>query len=161
MAKTRAFVRYLKGKLVPGSLIFTNGEYPKGPFSSGKWEEITVDKCCDSGETVQKDVYVPPLPLNPDVFPYGVGGVALYIQCSDQTNTNGVYYQSLPSPSGVILVTFSDVIDFLNTYFNYPGFTWVQTGPSTLEVIIDKNFLVGNCQNPDNLFLQWDVYFPA
>lgn len=47
MARTRAFIRYLKGKLVPGSLIFTNGEYPKGPFSAGKWEEIPVNQCCE------------------------------------------------------------------------------------------------------------------
>jgi len=46
MAKTRAFIRYLKGKLVPGSLIFTNGEYPKAPFSSGKWQELPYDLCC-------------------------------------------------------------------------------------------------------------------
>lgn len=50
MAKTRAFVRYLKGKLVPGSLIFTSGEYPKAPFSSGKWKELTFDLCCQVGE---------------------------------------------------------------------------------------------------------------
>jgi hypothetical protein len=46
MAKTRAFIRYLKGKLVPGSLIFTSGEYPKAPFSSGKWQELPYDLCC-------------------------------------------------------------------------------------------------------------------
>jgi hypothetical protein len=49
MAKTRAFIRYLKGKLVPGSLITTNGEYPKAPFSSGKWQEIPYDLCCTNG----------------------------------------------------------------------------------------------------------------
>jgi hypothetical protein len=47
MAKTRAFIRYLKGKLVPGSLIFTSGEYPKAPFSSGKWQELPYDLCCE------------------------------------------------------------------------------------------------------------------
>lgn len=158
MAKKRAFVRYSKnGKLVPGSLIVTQGTHPDKPST---WKEVPYDICCGGG-TIQLPVYSPPLPLDPIVFPDGVAAVFLYIQCSDQTNTEGVFYRSLTSPSGITLVTFSDVIDFLNTYFNYPGFTWVQTGPSTLEVIIDKNFLVGNCQNPDNLFLQWEPYFPA
>lgn len=48
MGKTRAFVRYLKGKIVPGSLITTSGHYPKAPFSSGKWQEIPADLCCDN-----------------------------------------------------------------------------------------------------------------
>jgi len=46
MGKTRAFIRYIKGKLVPGSLIFTGGEYPKAPFSAGKWQELPYDICC-------------------------------------------------------------------------------------------------------------------
>jgi hypothetical protein len=43
--KNRAFVRYTKnGKIVPGSMIVTNGSYPEGP---AKWAEITTDLCCD------------------------------------------------------------------------------------------------------------------
>jgi hypothetical protein len=45
MSKKRAFVRYTKaGKLVPGSLIITDGTHPNGPAT---WREITFDKCCD------------------------------------------------------------------------------------------------------------------
>ena len=44
--KKRAFVRYSKqGKIVPGSLIITNGSYPNGPST---WDEIPVDLCCET-----------------------------------------------------------------------------------------------------------------
>ena len=44
--KQRAFVRYTKsGKIVPGSMIITQGDYPKGPAT---WAEVTVDLCCDN-----------------------------------------------------------------------------------------------------------------
>ena len=44
--KQRAFVRYTKsGKIVPGSMIITQGDYPKGP---AVWAEVTVDLCCDN-----------------------------------------------------------------------------------------------------------------
>ena len=44
--KQRAFVRYTKsGKIVPGSMIITQGDYPKGP---GVGAEVTVDLCCDN-----------------------------------------------------------------------------------------------------------------
>jgi hypothetical protein len=43
--KNRAFVKYRKnGEIVPGSLIVTNGGYPKG----GPYKEITTDLCCDT-----------------------------------------------------------------------------------------------------------------
>jgi hypothetical protein len=43
--KKRAFVRYSKqGKIVPGSLIITNGSYPSGPST---WDEIPADLCCE------------------------------------------------------------------------------------------------------------------
>jgi hypothetical protein len=43
--KKRAFVRYSKqGRIVPGSLIITNGSYPSGPST---WDEIPVDLCCE------------------------------------------------------------------------------------------------------------------
>jgi hypothetical protein len=46
MGKNRAFVRYNKnGKLVPGSLIITNGSYPSKP---SLWKEIALDLCCET-----------------------------------------------------------------------------------------------------------------
>jgi hypothetical protein len=45
MAKQRAFVRYTKsGKIVPGSMIITQGSYPEGP---ALWAEVVTDLCCD------------------------------------------------------------------------------------------------------------------
>jgi hypothetical protein len=47
MAKKRAFVRYSKnGKLVPGSLIVTQGTHPDKPST---WKEVPYDICCDGG----------------------------------------------------------------------------------------------------------------
>ena len=57
--KLRAFVRYSKkGKIVPGSLVLTNGSYPNGP---AVWKEVPADLCCESGVKVVLDV--------PDGFP--------------------------------------------------------------------------------------------
>jgi hypothetical protein len=45
MSKQRAFVRYTKaGKIVPGSMIITQGSYPEGP---ALWAEVVTDLCCD------------------------------------------------------------------------------------------------------------------
>lgn len=44
MSKKRAFVRYTKsGKIVPGSLITTQGDWPTG----GTYKEVPIDLCCD------------------------------------------------------------------------------------------------------------------
>lgn len=46
MAKNRAFVRYTKsGKIVPGSMIVTNGSYPK----NGTYVEVFTNECCNPG----------------------------------------------------------------------------------------------------------------
>jgi hypothetical protein len=43
--KQRAFVRYTKkGKIVPGSMIVTQGSYPDGP---ALWAEMVTNLCCD------------------------------------------------------------------------------------------------------------------
>lgn len=55
MSKKRAFVRYTKsGKIVPGSLILTQGSYPNGP---GTWKEITTDLCCENENTMNYKIY--------------------------------------------------------------------------------------------------------
>jgi hypothetical protein len=47
MSKKRAFVRYSKnGKLVPGSLIVTQGTHPDKPST---WKEVPYDICCGGG----------------------------------------------------------------------------------------------------------------
>ena len=45
MSKQRAFVKYTKsGKIVPGSMIVTQGTYPSGP---AVWKEVNTDLCCE------------------------------------------------------------------------------------------------------------------
>lgn len=47
--KRRAFVKYTEsGKIVPGSLIITQGGYPDGP---AVWNEVPVDLCCTTTTT--------------------------------------------------------------------------------------------------------------
>ena len=51
--KNRAFVKYKKnGEIVPGSLIVTNGGYPKG----GPYKEISTDLCCEPSFGIWKVV---------------------------------------------------------------------------------------------------------
>lgn len=50
--KNRAFVKYKKtGEIVPGSLLITQGGYPKG----GPYKEITMDLCCDTSPCAPQD----------------------------------------------------------------------------------------------------------
>lgn len=54
--KKRAFVRYSKqGKIVPGSLIITNGSFPSGPST---WDEIPADLCCETTPTTTAAPFV-------------------------------------------------------------------------------------------------------
>lgn len=47
--KERAFVRYTKsGKIVPGSMIVTQGSYPEGP---AVWKEVDTNLCCEDIST--------------------------------------------------------------------------------------------------------------
>ena len=56
MAKKRAFVRYSKnGKLVPGSLIVTQGTHPDKPST---WKEVPYDICCGGGDCPLLEIQV-------------------------------------------------------------------------------------------------------
>jgi len=49
MTKQRVFIRYTKeGKIVPGSMIITQGDYPNGP---AVWHEVPADLCCTTTTT--------------------------------------------------------------------------------------------------------------
>jgi hypothetical protein len=55
MAKKRAFVSYSKqGKIVPGSLILTNGSYPNSP---SLWKEVPADLCCVSNNCCNETAF--------------------------------------------------------------------------------------------------------
>ena len=59
--KQRAFIRYTKqGRIVPGSLIITQGDYPKGP---GTFSEVPVDSCCQSGHKVVMELEFESFPI--------------------------------------------------------------------------------------------------
>jgi hypothetical protein len=106
MGKTRAFIRYIKGKLVPGSLIFTGGEYPKAPFTAGKWQEVPADLCCDSGGgTFTTEVVFPTSPEFPGVPFLGIG---FRVRC----NSNPVISYFIEYPLGTN--TTQEVVDYLN-----------------------------------------------
>lgn len=61
MSKKRAFVRYTKsGKLVPGSLIVTQGSHPDKPST---WKEVPYDICCGgSSSSCQREFIAPFFP---------------------------------------------------------------------------------------------------
>jgi hypothetical protein len=136
------------GRIVPGSTVLRRNK-PK----VGNWKETQAYECCDGGGgTVQLIVGDIELPLDPII------GVELITRCTD-----GPPYLNLThSVSGIppaTITTYTELLDWLTTNFNYPGYTWLLTGPSTLEVIIDTNLLVGNCQNPNQVFFNWIYSF--
>jgi hypothetical protein len=107
------------------------------------------NEICENGEgTVQLVVGDIELPLN------NVGGVQLITRCSDGPPYLDLRHTVVGIPSPTI-TTYTELLNWLTTNFNYPGYTWLLTGPSTLEVIIDTNLLVGNCQNPNQVELNW------
>jgi hypothetical protein len=134
MGKTRAFIRYIKGKLVPGSLIFTGGEYPKAPFTAGKWQEVPYDiccggggNCCDPSETYQTSFTLPG--TENDVVVQEI----LYIECAVRLDT-GLTFTGWALP--VETTTIQEFIDILNGYIspNIATFSW--GGGTTINVAI-------------------------
>ncbi len=108
------------------------------------------NEICENGEgTVQLVVADIELPLTGVV-----GGVFLVTRCLDGPPYLDLKHGVFNIPPATI-VTYTELLDWLTTNFNYPGYTWLLTGPSTLEVIIDTNLLVGNCQNPNQVFFDW------
>ena len=134
------------GRIIPGSLVLRRNK-PK----VGNWKEIQTYECCEPSKTVQLVVGDIELPL-----PYleGVTGVEFTTRCSDGPPFQDLRYSVFGVPPTVIN-TYTDLINWLTTNFNYPGFTWLLTGPSTIEVVLDSGVLTGNCQNPDQVFFYW------
>ena len=134
------------GRIVPGSTVLRRNK-PK----VGNWKETQAYECCDGGGTVQLVVGYIELPIlvgNP------VSGVELITRCSDGPPYLDLRHLVFGIPPATI-TTYTELLNWLTTNFNYPGYTWLLTGPSTLEVIIDTNLLVGNCQNPNFVDLNW------
>jgi hypothetical protein len=134
------------GRIVPGSTVLRRNK-PK----NGNWKETQAYECCNIGTTVQLVVGDIELPL-----PYeeGVIGVEFSARCTSGPPFQYLKYVVQNTPPTVI-DTYIDLINWLNTNFNYPGFTWLLTGPSTIEVVLDSGVLTGNCQNPNEIFFNW------
>jgi hypothetical protein len=181
MAKKRAFVRYTKtGKIVPGSLVVTNGSYPEGP---AKWSEVAADLCCDipcncDGNYNWKllSKYSPAEKAGEITFPNHIAGTwntnpnlivlpgyALYINFSDLNgNATGGLFNLLVGNSGILTLkqgNNSVVYTFTNEafYFDLIGVYYDSTfGSSTegsLQILTSsiENFNTNQCIN---IFIQ-------
>jgi hypothetical protein len=136
MAQKKAFVRYAQNKAVPGSLIVRT----KAP-KVGTWKEVPYNLCCgNTEETVQIEVSLA------DGFPFvDIYGAQILLSCAESNPPfNSAYYYGT-STVATTITNYSDLVNYLNTYFNYPGLTWLLTGPTTLEVIVDKSLLNKDC----------------
>lgn len=126
--KRRAFVKYTEsGKIVPGSLIITQGGYPDGP---AVWNEVPVDLCCESGVKVILNV-IEGFPIStpfvqvvcgmgPTLAAGAVIGVyntpeALVVALNAQASFLGVF--SVDAEGNVVLAVATDIADVL---FNNP-----------------------------------------
>jgi len=130
MAKKRAFVRYTKaGKIVPGSLVLTNGSYPSGPST---WKEVPSDLCCNSGVKLVFN-------MEPVVFPLDTPYVEFF--CG-------------PGPTlvaGAILGTYADVYELvvgLNAQLGYMGLFSVD-GDDNIVLAISTDIATTLFKNPD------------
>ena len=102
----------------------------------GNWKETQAYECCNGGGgTVQLVVGDIELPVT------DVTGVELVTRCS-----SGPPYQDLRhSVYGIppeTINNYNDLLNWLITNFNYPGYTWLLTGPSTIEVILDSELVL-------------------
>lgn len=114
MAKKRAFVRYSKnGKLVPGSLIVTQGTHPDKPST---WKEVPYDICCDSnsGGCVYplSDIIICNT-VDSEVYSQSVIGVI--IESLGGTFTFQGFVGNNTS------TTYEELVEFLNTNFSFLG----------------------------------------
>jgi len=123
MAKKRAFVRYSKsGKIVPGSLVLTNGSYPSGPST---WNEVPADLCCD---------------LTTLTFDMGedasINDVTLRLFC----NGTRIHYLYTSQDSTNII----DVINILNNTFGVLG-TFSNPSGNIIELVMSASIKTALC----------------
>lgn len=131
MSKERAFVRYTKaGKIVPGSLILTQGSYPNGP---GLWKEITTDLCCENNNTMNYKVYTALLtqegtnPPTAVVLENTIGNIVWTYYNTGQyfVNLNGAF----PELKTALFIT--------DTTYNTPSNAYILTNGSGDRVVVE------------------------
>jgi hypothetical protein len=148
MSKKRAFVRYSKnGKLVPGSLIVTQGTHPDKPST---WKEVPYDICCDSsgGNCWNGSlIAIPTFVTEQGICVGSFGTISVY--CNDEflqaIELSPQYVQSLQElvvseclkQSPLYSVT-KDIVDLLNTMTipGISGFTYVDPGIISANVSV-------------------------
>lgn len=162
MSKQRAFVRYTKsGRIVPGSMIVTNGSYPNGP---ALWAEAVTDLCCDDPaftSTTNAKAFirytksgkiVPGSLVISNSYPKNTGGIwrEVFINlCCDATssfNFDITADWSLTTPSVVDEASFKT---FLESGQDGDGNTNDQTGVVITNFLLEGNRLRCNVSSID------------
>lgn len=140
MSKKRAFIRYTKkGKLIPGSLILTNGTYPK----DGTYLEVNADLCCDFDPRITVKV----LGLFFSNKPYDGNNSASFGYSIYPPPVEGILPQDIGKVTveensfaeGSKFVT-SEVGNHIGVYLND---TFILTGPSAYKYKIDPLAIAG------------------
>ena len=139
--KERAFVRYTKsGRIVPGSLVITQGTYPK----DGTYKEVTADQCCSPNEltfnvrtgiTQNEDLGV--FPHN-NTFPY-TGYIDIALGCAAMSNQTEWMYLYIPGTNipGTVVNDIYDLARVLTEQAPYVGTFSVSEDGETLRLSIN------------------------
>jgi hypothetical protein len=146
MAKKRAFVRYGKnGKLVPGSLIVTQGTHPDKPST---WKEVPYDICCGGGgncETPLSNLILTETTVIPGGNHTGINIILGSEEC--------VLDQILSIPLTSNFLDYAQLINFLNTNFSFLGF-FSYTAPDVISLQVSSagwiGFFANNCPNAES-----------
>ena len=127
--KQKAFVRYTKkGKIVPGSLIITNGSFPQG---SSTWKEVPADLCCDEIQ----------LRFTPTIIPLETPSLtAIGLYC------NGTFLSPIAASAATTFATLQDVVDQYNPYLSGIGGVLSVEGDE-LILTVSQTFKNAVCPN--------------
>jgi hypothetical protein len=142
VAKKRGFVRYSKnGKLVPGSLIVTQGTHPDKPST---WKEVPYDICCGGG-----GCDFPPLLFSKTVtsgFPVNTADGCFPI-CIFESTCGNIFVSDVRGFDLPIInnYTLEQFIDALNQYYSWAA-TWTLDGT---VVTVELNGYIAKALCPD------------
>jgi hypothetical protein len=158
MAKKRAFVRYSKnGKLVPGSLIVTQGTHPDKPST---WKEVPYDICCGGGGCPQLGPFI--FTLADDLPEFGAGPFAqINFYCLNgssptRSGSSGGLGFELQTPV-IVEPTLSEVVDIINTNLATQGIV-AQLVEGVLQVTVSNtDYISTSCES--GATLQFSVSF--
>ena len=129
MSKKRAFVRYTKaGKIVPGSLILTNGTYPESPSI---WKEVSADLCCNNDSCCDKKTISASLFLPVPSSPYYVISVEIFCPNNE--------FSSVRERSSIYtlrtIVGWNTLQEMFDAFYDYSGIE-IKVIPNTVLISI-------------------------